>query len=317
MTVVIPTRDRRRLLMRTLTSVLAQVDVPLHVLVVDDGSTDGTADAVDALHSPAVSLVRHEQSLGVSRARNSGLADADTPFVAFTDDDDLWAPTKLRDQLAGLDSFPAARWSCTDAVHIDGRLHVITYAEAPPSGDVAAVMTRRMAVPGGGSGVLVRTSLARCVGGFDPDFSILADWDFYLRLALCSPVAAVHAPLVGYYVHADSMYHDPLGLADELDRLRQKYSHPVPLCSGSRIRRVQFSPDLPRWYVRSAAMAYAQGDVRAALRILRDGARSAGGWSIAGRLLGRIVRRAGRRLGTAPDEGAPARWVPFEKWPHV
>jgi glycosyltransferase involved in cell wall biosynthesis len=98
-TVVIPTHNRKELLDRTLRSVLAQEDVDLSVVVVDDGSADGTEAFVQALADPRVSVVRHPEARGVSAARNTGIARATTTWLAFVDDDDLWAPTKLRAQL--------------------------------------------------------------------------------------------------------------------------------------------------------------------------------------------------------------------------
>ena len=93
-TVVIPTHNRRALLARTLHSVLAQRHVDLAVVVVDDGGSDGTAKALDDLNDTRVTVVRHDRPRGVSAARNSGIAKAVTPWLAFVDDDDLWAPAQ-------------------------------------------------------------------------------------------------------------------------------------------------------------------------------------------------------------------------------
>src|SRR5450759_4612848 len=98
-TVIIPTRNRRHLLFRTLHSVLAQRAVSQSVVIVDDGGHDGTDKSLRALSDPRVQVVRHETRRGVSEARNTGLALAKTPWVAFVDDDDLWAPDKLPAQL--------------------------------------------------------------------------------------------------------------------------------------------------------------------------------------------------------------------------
>src|SRR5918994_6933731 len=92
--VVIPTRNRRELLLRTLASVLAQENVDIAVVVVDEASSDGTGDALTSLAEPRVSVVRHATPLGVAAARNAGLEHVDTDWVAFVDDDDVWAPDK-------------------------------------------------------------------------------------------------------------------------------------------------------------------------------------------------------------------------------
>jgi glycosyltransferase involved in cell wall biosynthesis len=207
--VIIPTRNRRELLLRAVHSVLRQHGVGLSVVVVDEASSDGSADAAERLPDPRVRVVRHTTRQGVSRARNTGLEHVDSPWVAFLDDDDLWAPAKLSAQLEALRRHPQAQWACTSAVLIDSEYRIVGMTFPPPSGaDVADLMLRANAVPGGGSGVLVATELARQIGGFDAALANLADWDFYTRLSLRSPVATVPEPLVGYYVHADGMAHD-------------------------------------------------------------------------------------------------------------
>ena len=285
-TVVIPTHNRRRLLDRTLRSVLHQEDVDLDVVVVDDGGTDGTSKALDDRGLENVRVIRHERSRGVSAARNAGLAAARSPHVAFVDDDDIWAPRKLAAQLEALRSGAGTRWCCVGAVHVDAQLTPLSYRPTPAPGDVCTALRSRNAIPGGGSGVLVETDLAREVGGFDETMSILADWDFYLRLSLRSPVVAVDEPLLGYYVHADSMYHDPLGLLDELLYMEDKHGD---LGSAGR-----FDLDHGFWYVRLAGMARRLGDRRSMVRLLAQGLRRRGPAPLLG-----AVRRKIRRSGPA------------------
>ena len=224
-TVVIPTHNRRRLLLRTMDSVLGQRDVAVRVVVVDDGGSDGTADAVRDMGREPVTLLRHERSKGVSAARNAGLAMAETQWVAFVDDDDLWAPDKISAQLAVLAADPSAGWSCVGAVRVDSDLRVVSHHAPPASGLIADELLRRNSIPGGGSGTVVLTTLAREIGGFDERISIVADWDFYLRLSLQSPIATVNRPLLAQYVHPDSMYFDPTGMIRELFYLEEKYQN--------------------------------------------------------------------------------------------
>src|ERR1044071_7041476 len=97
--VVIPTRDRAHLLQRTLASVLKQSIDSLEVIVVDDASNDAASTAAAAAH-PRVRLLRNPEPSGVSVARNRGIAAARGDWIAFCDDDDLWAPSKLQQQLS-------------------------------------------------------------------------------------------------------------------------------------------------------------------------------------------------------------------------
>src|SRR4051812_11474842 len=195
--VVVPTHDRRVLLARTLRSICAQREVELEIIVVDDGSRDGTPAALATFGDPRVRSVRNETAQGVAAARNRGLEEAAAPWVAFCDDDDVWAPTKLAVQRAALSRVRGAQWSSTGAVTVDEALRLNGPAvHPPPDGDVARVMLVRNAVPGGASSVVAATSLVREVGAFDASLSVSADYDLWLRLSLGAPHAAVDHPLV-------------------------------------------------------------------------------------------------------------------------
>jgi GT2 family glycosyltransferase len=203
--VVIPTRNRRRLLQRTLSGVLGQVDVDLEVIVVDDGSSDDTQAFLRGLGDDRLRVVRHATSIGPSQARNAGIDLVSAPFVAFTDDDDLWAPRKLAEQLSSVQRDADARWSCVGAVSVDDGLRIVR-ARRPPSGphltrDLLASDT----VPGGGSGVVAETALVRSLGGFDTRLRLLADWDMWIRLGLHSPMAGCDRPLMAYLRHSQSL----------------------------------------------------------------------------------------------------------------
>lgn len=292
-TAVIPTHDRLGLLLRTLESVRAQRNVEMSVVVVDDGGSDGTTDALREMDLPGVRVLRHERSKGVSAARNAGLAQVTTPFTAFVDDDDLWAPTKTADQLASLATTAGARWSCSGALHVDRVLEVRNYHAPPASGRVDAELLRINVVPGGGSGLLVETALAREVGGFDETISILADWDFNLRLGLVSPVASVDRPLVGYFVHSDSMFHDPLGVMRELGQLAETHAR---LPDGRA-----FAADRGWWYSSMWGMARSLGDRRAAAQLGRDALRTLPPGTVLRELLGKARGRLDRRRPPAAD----------------
>lgn len=220
--VVIGTRNRSDLLERTLRSVLWQTHGELEVIVVDDGSTDDTAELVARHPDPRVALVRQGQPGGVARARNAGIARARGRYIAFTDDDDLWAPTKIATQLRAICSTRGARWSCTSTVVVDTALRPVQWQPAPASGDVEAQLLEVDAVPGGASGVLAETELVRQVGSFDPGFRHFADWDLWIRLAAVAPVASVAAPLLGYLRH-DSMSNVAAHKYEDVARMEERY----------------------------------------------------------------------------------------------
>jgi glycosyltransferase involved in cell wall biosynthesis len=205
--VVVPTKDRDLLLRQTLGSISWQRDVAFEALVVDDGSADRelveriVADLADSRFR----VVRHDRSRGVSAARNRGSEEARGPWVAFCDDDDLWAPGKLAEQLDAARRCPAAAWVYVGSVNITYNNRVVG-GEPPPSPDeVADRLEESDVVPGGSSGVMARRQVLLDVGGFDLALQPLADWDLWLRLLRVSRPACVAEPLVAYRVHATNM----------------------------------------------------------------------------------------------------------------
>ncbi len=220
---VIPTHNRRELLALTLRTVCEQKDVDLEVIVVDDGSREEAArEVVGARQDPRVRLLRNATPMGVSASRNRGVEEAVGRWVAFCDDDDLWAPQKLREQLAQR-SRPAAR-GCTRARSRSTMPCASSVASRPSRPEVVhRRLPRWTLVPGGCSGVIARRDLVRDVGGFDPDLVNLADWDLWSRLAGYGPPAAVPLPLVGYRIHGGNSSQDTSLVLRELDRLDGRY----------------------------------------------------------------------------------------------
>jgi glycosyltransferase involved in cell wall biosynthesis len=204
-TVVVPTRNRAEVLRVTLGSILRQRDVELRVVVVDEASTDETPEMLERLSDPRLEVVRHRRPHGVAAARNTGLGRVRTPWVAFCDDDDLWAPGKLTAQLELLDD--DHRWCCGASVLVDEQLRVIDHQRAI-SGDVLDELLRANTVPGGGSGVVVDADLVREVGGFAEELRNSEDWDLWIRLAEQSPIAGVDRPLVAYRIWPGSKSRD-------------------------------------------------------------------------------------------------------------
>lgn len=201
--IVVPTRNRDTLLAMSLRSVLCQQNVALEVIVVDEASSDDTAGAVAGLGDARVRVLRHEQPLGVSAARNHGAAAARAEWLAFLDDDDLWAPDKLARQLhaariAGCD------WAYTGTVNIDDHGRIVSGCPPLAPADVVAALPRYNAIPGGGSNVVVRRTTWLQAGPFDPRLRNTEDWEMWVRLAKQGPPAWVCNPLLAYRVHGSN-----------------------------------------------------------------------------------------------------------------
>jgi glycosyltransferase involved in cell wall biosynthesis len=195
--VVIPSRDRWDLLEnRALKAALLQETVSVEVIVVDDGSVDAPP-RTGRLEDPRVRLVRHDRSRGVASARNTGIGVASAPWIAFLDDDDVWAPQKLTSVLQAI-RLADADLGYSDVVVVDGELRPLSGVRGPSPAGLLTELLRQSAVPAGSSNIVARASLLERCGGFDEAFSVAADWDMWLRLAESGRAARADEMLVAY-----------------------------------------------------------------------------------------------------------------------
>ncbi|MDP9022187.1 MAG: glycosyltransferase [Actinomycetota bacterium] len=231
--IVIPTYNRVHLLGRTLRAALGQDGVDLEVVVVDDGSSDGILEAITAADDGRIRLLRNPAPTGVSAARNRGISAASGDWIAFLDDDDLWAPDKLVSQLTAAER-AGARWAYAGDVNINDRLQVLSGAPPPDPETVLALLPRLNPLGSGGSNVVVRSELLRAVGGFDPSLNRTEDWDLWIRLGRAGVPAWVPRPLVAYRFHSGNVAADPDGMVDEPRRLADRYAIPVDLAAMHR-----------------------------------------------------------------------------------
>ena len=266
--IVIPTRNRSGMLAVALRSALSQRQVDFEVIVVDDGSSDNTAAMVAALSHPRVQLLRQEVSEGVSAARNRGVAVAAGEWVAFLDDDDLWAPDKLVRQL---EATTAARrgWVYAGDVNVDSHLRVLGGGPPPAPDQVVSSLEHYNAVPSGASNVVVRRDLLAAAGPFDPQLKTNEDWDMWIRLAGRGPPAWVCSPLVAYRVHPGNAALDPAPMITEPEIIAGRYG--IRLDRAGNYRRAAWA--CLRRGKRRAALRYygravALGDLKSAARIV-------------------------------------------------
>lgn len=210
--VVVPLFNRRRLIEETLRSALTQTHRDTEVVVVDDGSTDGSAEFVECTFGNAVRLIRLERNQGRSVARNVGCEAARGELIAFLDSDDLWDATKLARQVPAFDDPEVVLVHCR-VREIDGTgalrsresatiLRAFEIAEARGY-DYAGITASwcRLYTPA----VIVRRTILARTGGFDPALSRFEDWDLFWRVAKGGTVVTVPEVLASVRVHADNV----------------------------------------------------------------------------------------------------------------
>jgi glycosyltransferase involved in cell wall biosynthesis len=191
--VIIPTHNRRELVTEAVHSVLVQRAVDLEVIVVDDGSTDGTAERL-AVAAPGVPCIRQPQR-GVAAARNAGVRLARGRWLAFLDSDDLWRPDKLHRQLAFHARRPGLRASQTGEIWIRNGVRVNPCRHhGKPDGDIFQASVARCVVSP--SAVMLDRDLFASLGGFDETLAVCEDYELWLRLGVREPVGLLDEPLV-------------------------------------------------------------------------------------------------------------------------
>ena len=278
--VVVPTRDRAGMLSVALRTILAQRDVDLELIVVDDASTDHTAAWLEELGDPRLRVIRHHHRMGMAPARNSGIGAARGEWIAFCDDDDLWAPHKLARQLEAAGRSQRL-WVYGGDVHVDDRLRVLSGVPPRPPEEVVANLHRWDTVPSGASNVVVRAETLAATGGFDPRLRHLADWDLWIRLARCGLPAWVPEPIVAYRVHATNASFDTTGLYAEVELLEERTGRRVDRRALHRWLAQQSlrsgrKQEALAWLLRAALSRGATPRaVLADLRMLADHARAA------------------------------------------
>ena len=201
--VVIPSFNRAEVLPRALHSVLRQTRSPDQVIVVDDGSTDGTSDLV-AREFPTVTVLLQENR-GVSSARNLGVASSTCKWIAFLDSDDEWLPEKLQIQLNELTRNDGHRVCHCDEFWIRRGMRVNPMKKHRKKGGWIFRDCLPLCVVSP-SAVILERALLESIGGFDESLPACEDYDLWLRIAAFHPVLFVDMPLlVKYGGHDDQL----------------------------------------------------------------------------------------------------------------
>lgn len=218
--VIIPTYNREKLIGRAIESVLAQTHPAYEIIVVDDGSTDGTKSAL-APFNGKIKYV-HQANAGIAGARNRGIQESGGEYIAFLDSDDYWAPEKLAEQVRVLDACPKVG---------------IVFAPMPIVNEKGETLGRK---PAGATGknlrellefwgdlptstVMTRRECFKKAGVFDPALPPMEDFDMWLRIARYYDLYEIEGKVLAYYYrHSEQATSSKLKVYDGLVKIYTK-----------------------------------------------------------------------------------------------
>lgn len=204
--VIIPNYNYSQYLREAIDSVLAQTYTNIEVIVVDDGSTDGSREVLASYGGRITAIF--QKNAGVSAARNNGVSHSGGKYIAFLDADDVWFPTKIERQVAMFENDDRLGLVHVGVVEIDGEGNSLLERTDGMSGKVADELLRfeQTVILGGGSGFIVPRRVFDEIGGFDTRLSTSADWDICYEVSRRYPIGFVREILLKYRVHSSNMH---------------------------------------------------------------------------------------------------------------
>jgi len=192
--VIIPTFNRAARVARAVSSVLDQTFQDYEIIVVEDGSEDGTRDVLQQFGS-RIRVLSHHKNRGVSAARNTGILASSSPLVAFLDSDDHWLPEKLNAQIEFFRAHPEAVACQTEEIWVRrGRRVNPMKKHAKPSGEIFVPSLKLCLVSP--SAVMLRRQVLDEVGLFDESLPACEDYDLWLRISCRYPIHLIPSPLL-------------------------------------------------------------------------------------------------------------------------
>ncbi len=205
-TVIIPTFNRKERLRKAIQSVLAQKNAAFELLIIDDGSTDGTREMVEK-EFPSVSYFFQENQ-GPAAARNRGIEKARGEWIAFLDSDDEWMPGKLQAQLEFFAQNPDCQICQTEEIWVrNGRRVNPMKKHKKYSGWIFKECLPLCIISP--SAVMIHRNIFEKAGLFDESFPACEDYDLWLRISAKFPVGLIETPyIIKYGGHVDQRSHE-------------------------------------------------------------------------------------------------------------
>jgi len=221
--VVLPTKNRIHSLKKAVNSVLRQKITNFELIIIDDGSSDGTHSYLDGLsrNDLRIKKVINQTSVGGAEARNQGISISTGKWVAFLDDDDEWLPQKIKFQLEVLNNNPSAV-ACSSWYWRRRDFALDRLVRVPNQINIEDLL--RGSVLGGASGCICNAKILKSLGGFDATFKSGQDWDLWIRLRQAGEIVTCMKPTFLYRWHNNSRISNDMNAQYQgMNRFYQKY----------------------------------------------------------------------------------------------
>jgi glycosyltransferase involved in cell wall biosynthesis len=269
--VMIPTYNSLCFLQEAVASVLNQTLRSWELIIVDDGSSDGTGDWLRTLRDPRVRAAYEAHTGNLAYVRNVGISLARAPWLAFLDADDVWLPAKLERQLAFHAAHPDIRWSYTARSLIDARGDPLpgNFPWQPVAGWILLpLLVHRAGIAS--PTMMIHRSLLSEIGTFDEQFPFAGDYDLRLRLAVHAECGVIDEPLVRIRRHDGCRTVRQPAAVNALANVYRKFRHVAPSSEArTHARRQESFYRLKEAQLRFELRQWAQGwrAVASALRV--------------------------------------------------
>lgn len=263
-TAIIPVYNREDTIIRCIESALSQTYDNIEIIVIDDGSTDGTIESIQLNYSDEITLIEHAENKGGSAARNTGIDESKGEFIAFLDSDDVWEPEKIEHQVEILTSKTEQYVGIySDASFVSQNILVSivkNLTNHPSSGACTArgILALQEKI-GGASTLLLRRSTIKRIDGFDPAFGRHQDYEFLVRCLAEGEM--IHLP-VDYVTKFETNYADVQSVTKSKILLFKKFSDEIAFYekNGTPITKYHLF-DLSRCHLRN-------GSIRKSIQLL-------------------------------------------------
>lgn len=224
-----PVYQGERFVSKSIESILAQTVQAIELIIVNDGSSDNSAQIVSAyLGDPRVIYIEQDNQ-GVATARNTALRHATGDYIGLCDQDDEWLPHKAAMQSAYLDANPQAGMVHGDVEYIDSEGRPLPHDPYFPkniSGNCFATLFTGNAVMA--VAAMARRSIINELGGFDPSIKYSDDYDLWLRITAEHEVGYIDEPVARYRWHENNNSHHHLAIRQNTLKVLRKIEKSFP-----------------------------------------------------------------------------------------